>query len=140
MKKLQYFLSKMLYFHNFTPFKNSFKFSNSSSKYASIALNYTNLEKDLQPTLKSLGQFLFTKINLSKLFNCKWNFLNLISNSIKEKIPFMSICDSTITKIQHAKNPIVSNIVSCLSCHWKKTFYIFDIHLITLVNQEFSSN
>jgi hypothetical protein len=38
--------------------------SNYSYNFASISISYTKLEKGLQPIIGSLGQFLFTKMNL----------------------------------------------------------------------------
>jgi len=45
--------------------------SNFKKKLRSLSIKSTKLERDLQPILGSLGQFLFTKINLSKFSNCK---------------------------------------------------------------------
>jgi hypothetical protein len=39
------------------------KYSNYFFNFASIPMNYIKLKGDLQPTLRSLGQFMFTKIN-----------------------------------------------------------------------------
>jgi hypothetical protein len=45
--------------------------TNSSSKLKSVSIKSTKLKGDFQPILASLGQFLLTKIDLSKFFYCK---------------------------------------------------------------------
>jgi hypothetical protein len=45
--------------------------SNSFSKLRPVRIKSTKLEGDLQPTLGSAGQFLLTKINLSKFSDWK---------------------------------------------------------------------
>jgi hypothetical protein len=66
-------------------------FSNFSSRFASIPISFERLEGDLQPTLQSLGQFLFTKINFSKFFDCKQCLLILMRIPTKENIFLVSI-------------------------------------------------
>jgi len=46
-------------------------FSNSFSKLRLVSIKSSKLEGDLQPILGSLGQFLLTKINLSKFSDFK---------------------------------------------------------------------
>ncbi len=59
-KKITTFLkSKTLYFHNFILSKAPLN----SSKYAYIPMDFIKLEWDLQPSLGSLGQFLFKNSN-----------------------------------------------------------------------------
>ncbi len=45
-------------------------FSNSFSKSKFILINSIKLEGGLNPSLGSFGQFLFTKINFLKFFDC----------------------------------------------------------------------
>jgi len=47
------------------------KFSNSSSKFKFVFINSTKLEGGLHPSLGLFGQFLLTKMNFSKFFDCK---------------------------------------------------------------------
>ncbi len=62
-------------------------------------MNFIQLKDDLQPTLWSLGQFMFTKNIFSKFSNYKQHLLNLINILDKEKILLVSICEPTIPKI-----------------------------------------
>jgi hypothetical protein len=55
----------------------------------------------LQPILRSLGQFLLTKINLFRKFNCKRNLLKLVRIPINENILSFSIWDPTIHEHIH---------------------------------------
>jgi hypothetical protein len=63
---------------------------NSSSKFPSIPISSKWLEGDLQPTLQSLGQFLFTKIKFLKFSDYK-HFLKLVRMLTKENILSISI-------------------------------------------------
>jgi hypothetical protein len=58
---------------------------NSSSNCSFISINSIKSLRDLQPTLVSLGQFLLTKINFSKYFDCKRHLLRLVSMLTKRK-------------------------------------------------------
>jgi hypothetical protein len=60
--------------------------SNSSYRSPSILISSKRLKRDLQPTLQSLGQFLFTKINFFKFSDCKRHLLKLVRILAKEKI------------------------------------------------------
>jgi len=53
----------------------------------------------MQPTLRSLGKFLFTKIKKIKLSNYKWHFLRFVNMPTKGKKKLVSICDPTMFKI-----------------------------------------
>jgi hypothetical protein len=66
-------------------------FSNSSSKLRLVSIKSTKLERDLQLILESLGQFLLTKINLSKFFDCKRRILKLVRTLANENILYVSI-------------------------------------------------
>jgi hypothetical protein len=61
-------------------------------------MNFIKLKEDLQPTLWSLGQFMFTKNIFSKFSDYK-HLLKLINILDKEKILLVSICEPTIPKI-----------------------------------------
>jgi hypothetical protein len=64
----------LYYFHNLTisSLSKSFSnFSNPSSRFSFVSINYIKLYGDLQPTLRSLTQFFLTNINFSKFFVCK---------------------------------------------------------------------
>jgi hypothetical protein len=65
--------------------------SNFSSKLRSLSIKFAKLKGDFQPILGSLGQFLFTKINLSKNFDYKWHLLKLIRILASENILTISI-------------------------------------------------
>jgi hypothetical protein len=58
-------------------------------------LNYKRVYNQI---LQLLGQFLLTKINLSKVSNC-CHFLRSINIPTKEKIHSISNCESTMLKI-----------------------------------------
>ncbi len=76
---MNFFSSNILYIHNFIS-SHSNEFSNSSNSFfISFSINFNKLEGGLQPTLESLGQFLFTKSNFSRLFDYKGCFLRFVS-------------------------------------------------------------
>ncbi len=64
-------LIKKKYYVNFYISTISFlsNCSNFSSKFASIPMNFIKLKNDLQLTIWSLGQFMFTKNIFSKIFD-----------------------------------------------------------------------
>jgi hypothetical protein len=93
-------------------------FSNSSSKLRLVSIKYTKLERDLQLILKSLRQFLLTKINLSKFSDCKQHLLRLARTPANESIFFVSIWDPTIPKIHLAQKPTIWNVFSCFTHHY----------------------
>jgi hypothetical protein len=80
---------------------------------------------------------LWTKFNLSKLFDCKQHFLRLVSIHVKEKNLSISICEPTI----HL------NLIKINSIVWKHSFMFllslkrtFHIPLKPLENQKFFVN
>jgi len=98
---------------------------NSSSRFGYILINSKKLEGDLQPTLQSLDQFLFTNNKFSKFSSYKWHLFKLLKIPTKEKILSIFISESTIPKIWWTRNPIVWNMVSCFSQHWRGHFISF---------------
>jgi hypothetical protein len=78
---LKFYSSKISSFSN-SP-SNS---SNSSSRSTSLSRNSINLDEDLQPIPRSLGQFLLTNIDFSKFSVNKRHFLRLVSILAKKKI------------------------------------------------------
>ncbi len=108
-------------------FNFTFNLSNSSYKCLFISINSIRLQKDLQPTLGSLGQFLLTNIKIFKFSNCKQQFLSLVSRLTKEKNLSISICNVIIFNIYWAKKPIMGNMGSCFCHHWRR-------HLIYLAS------
>ncbi len=113
----------ILYVKKFILLKRTLKFSNLSSKYKSFLMSSTKLEGGLQSILGSFGHFLFTNINLSKVFDYKWYLLNFVSIPTKEKLFSISICDSTISKICPTKKSRIENMASCFAHHWKGTWF-----------------
>ncbi len=103
--------------YNFTTlsFSKASSNSNSFSKLRLVSIKYTKLKGDLQPILGSLGQFLLTKINLSKFFYFKWHLLRLVRIPIDENILSIPIWNPTISHICLAQKPIVGNMFSCFS-------------------------
>jgi hypothetical protein len=73
--------------------------SSNFSKFKSFSIISTKLEGGSQSILGSFDQFLFTKINLSKLFDYKQYLLRFVSMHVKKKILLVSICDLTIHKV-----------------------------------------
>jgi len=92
--------------------------SNFSSKLRSISTKSTKLDRDLQPILESLGQFLLIKINLSKFFYCKRHLLRLVRIPTNENIFSNSIWYPTIPKIFFSTKTNVENMLSCFSHHY----------------------
>ncbi len=81
-----------IYNSTISSFSKAFSnFSNSSSKLRLVSIKSTKLERDLQLILESLGQFLLTKINLSKFFDCKRHLLKLVRTLANENILYVSI-------------------------------------------------
>ncbi len=86
IKRLDNFFTINYIFKNLIPFIYILSnFVIPSFNSPSISVNSTKLEKGLQSILRSLGQYLFTKIHLSKLSNCKRDFLKLVNIPSKEK-------------------------------------------------------
>ncbi len=103
--------------YNFTTLSFSKASSNSNSffKLRIVSIKSIKLKGDLQPILGSLGQFLLTKINLSKFFECKRHLLRLVRIPIDENIISVSIWNPTISHICLAQKPIVGNMLSSFS-------------------------
>jgi hypothetical protein len=68
-----------------------------------------------EPTLGLFGQFLLTKMSLSRLSIYKWHLLWLVTIPTKEKIFSIYIKDPTMPKIWLAKKATTRNIDSCLA-------------------------
>jgi hypothetical protein len=110
--------------------------------------------ENLHPILGPLGQLFLTNINFSKFSICNQHLLRSISTLAKELKNYVSICDSTMFKIWWVRKPIVRNIVSHFSHHWRKHIWrpknvncnwkiiSNDICLLQnlVVNDNFSSN
>jgi len=92
---------------------------NSSSMFISFSRNSNKLNGDLHPILRTLGQFLLTKINFYKFSICKWHPLRLVRILVKENILIVLICNPIIPKIYQAKNPIIGNIALRFCHHWR---------------------
>jgi hypothetical protein len=131
---LRYFFTKKLALNIFLAFyKSTISFfsrtppncSYFSSRFGYIVINPKKLEGDLQPTFQSLDQFLFTNNKFSKFSNYKWHLFKLLKIPTKEKILSIFIWESTIPKIWRTRNPIVWNMVSCFSHHWRGHFISF---------------
>jgi hypothetical protein len=75
-------------------------------------------------SLGSFGQFLHTKINLSKLFNYKCYILNFV-NMLAKKNSFQSPYP-TILRIWRAKKLRVRNMASCFPYNWKGHWFLWD--------------
>jgi flagellar biosynthesis protein FlhB len=73
----------------------------------SFSINSTKLKDGLKSTLGSFIQFLFTNINFSKLTIFKQYLKKIVSTPTKEKIPFVSIWNSTMINIWLVKKPIM---------------------------------
>ncbi len=54
-------------------------------------MNFTKLEGDFQPILRTLGQFLLTNINFYKKIDCSLHLLKFVEIPTKEKILLISI-------------------------------------------------
>jgi hypothetical protein len=81
----------------------------------------------LQHVLELLGQFLLTKINLSKKIDYKQHLFILIKIPTNENIIFISSWNPTTLKICLAQKPIVGNTFSCFSHHYSR-------HLMSLIS------
>ncbi len=114
-KLLTNFLIQSLQLHNFILSKAPSSSSNSSSKLTLVSIKSIKLERDLQPILRPFGQFLLTKLTLSKFFNYKLHLLRLINIQAKENILSISIWDPAIPKIDLSHKTIVGNIFSSFS-------------------------
>jgi len=130
MKKLQTLLQKkfqhyiifyLLKFYTSTtsPFHSPSNSYNCFFRSISFLRNSTKLDGDLQPILRSLGQFLLININFSKFSVCKWHRLNLISIPTKDLFLFFSNLRSNNIQNLLGRNPIIRNIVSCFCHHWR---------------------
>ncbi len=109
--------------------------SNSCSKFKSLSIKSTKLTRDLQPILESLGQFLFTKINLSRFYDCKQHLLKLIRILVNENNFFVFIWHPIIHKTCCTKTNYRKHALMFFPpLHW--TFDVFNIHLIMLENQK----
>ncbi len=87
------FGKKLFKIYNFATLSFSKAFSNSSdssSKLRSFSIKFVKLEGDLQTILGSLGQYLLTKINLSKFSDCKRFLLRLVIIPSNENIIYVS--------------------------------------------------
>jgi hypothetical protein len=73
-----------------------------------------------------LGQFLLTKINLSKFSDFKWHRLKLVRILANENILFVSIWDPIVPKIYLAQKTTIGNMFSCFSHHCS-------VHLMFLI-------
>jgi hypothetical protein len=113
-------------------FSNS---SNSSSKLRSVSTKYINLDKDLQPILGSLGQFLSIKINLSKFFDCK-HLLKLVRISINDFFFKNQFDIQLFLRCFLAQKCRKHVLMFFPPLQW--TLNVFNIHLITPKNWKIS--
>ncbi len=109
----------MNYISKISSFSNVFSnFFNSSLILHQLQLVPLNWKKSLEPIIRSLGQFFFTKRNY---FNFKRFYLQspkISLYSCQEINLWVSICEPIMPKILQANNPVVRNIDSCFSHYW----------------------
>ncbi len=92
--------------------------SNFLKIYTSLSRNSTKLNGDLYPTLGSLGQFVFTHINL-KIFNLQTSLkVNRYSNQGKNSFSFI-LWSNNAQNFTNSKT-IVRNITSYFSDHQRR--------------------
>jgi hypothetical protein len=73
------------------------------------------LEGGLQPILRSLSHFFFTKINVFRLLNCKWHLLRFVS-MLKKKNHFeLNLWSYNVGPKTNSKK----NMGSYFPHHWK---------------------
>ncbi len=80
-----------------------------------------------KPTLRSLGQFLLTKIILLRLFDCNWHLFKFVTIPINEKFLLVSIKEPTMLRTCRARNATIENRDSYFAHH-------FTGHLMSLTS------
>ncbi len=108
--------------------------SNSSfscSKFNSKSIKFTKLLGVLQLAFASFGQFWFTQINFSKLFDCKWHLLKL-----REKFSLFQLKTYNLWYLFNYKANNWEHGFT-ISPPLQMAFDIFCIHLIFMNYQQF---
>ncbi len=83
-----------------------------------------------------MGQLLFIKINLFKLFDCKWHLLKRVVLQLKKTFFHFQFVNQQSLRL-HKKKSNGRKHIFMLLLPMKKAFDIFDIFFILFKNQEF---